>query len=81
MSGLLFKSTFQLSLQVQSVSLVHEIPYAAKISGGKTFAVFAIVQPTTEVFPTNSSFVETITLQFLRNRKCFPANCNISMQP
>ena len=50
------------------------IPYMAKFSSGKTFAVFAVYQPITKVFPLNHLLRTVNDGRGLMHRKSFPVN-------
>ena len=59
----------------------YEIPYTAKLSRGKTFAVFTVFQPIAKVFPLNHLPCTVHNGMGLMHRESFPVNSVFCAQP
>ena len=51
-----------------------ELPYTAKLSSAKNFAVFAVFQPIAKIFPVNHLLCTVHDGNGLMHRKSFPVN-------
>ena len=63
------------------MEVAHHIPYTAKLSRGKTFAVFTVFQPIAKVFPLNHLPCTVHNGMDLMYRKNFPVNSAFCAQP
>ena len=61
--------------------ILHILPYTAKLSRGKTFAVFTVFQPIAKVFPLNHLPCTVHNGMGLMHRESFPVNSVFCAQP
>ena len=80
--AIILMATFQ-CLVTRSQNLLNKnyIPYTAKLSSGKTFAVFAVFQLIAKVFPLNHLLCTVHDGHSLMHRKSFPVNSVFCAQP